>query len=39
MGLTIVHSRLISGGIFSNFNFNEDELIDYLKKDQIIEER
>ncbi len=28
-----VQSRLTSGGIFSDFNFNEDELIDYLRED------
>jgi hypothetical protein len=27
-----VQSRLTYGGIFSNFNFNEDELINFLKK-------
>ncbi|HAZ48626.1 MAG TPA: hypothetical protein DDW76_38040 [Cyanobacteria bacterium UBA11369] len=28
-----VQSRLTYGGIFSNFNFNEDELINFLKKE------
>ncbi len=27
-----IHSRLISGGIFSDFSFHEDELISYLEK-------
>lgn len=30
-----VQSRLTSGGVFSEFNFNEDELISYLKKEEI----
>ncbi|MEG4630915.1 hypothetical protein QUB56_15115 [Microcoleus sp. AR_TQ3_B6] len=31
-----VQSRLTYGGIFSNFNFNEDELINFLKKQHIL---
>lgn len=31
-----LQSRLTSGGIFSPFNFDEDELIDYLKTEIIV---